>query len=147
MPGNGNKAGMEDEQKGGALSPPELAQKDAPARRSATWTCWETPSQASLAHHTRSNSALVGICRDASRKLSPISRSYFTLQTHRKGDNSAHGCVNVGEFILCKRIHWKPRVSMLSTPATSRSRKSGLVSVPPVSFIQICVIFGRVGHL
>lgn len=66
VPGKGDKAGMEDEQKGRALSPPELAQKDAPARRSATWTCWETPSQASLAHHTRSNSALVGVCQDAS---------------------------------------------------------------------------------
>lgn len=131
MPGKGNKAGMEDEQKGRALSPPELAQKYAPARRSATWTCWETQSQASLAHHTGSNSALVGICQDASWKFGPISRSYLGASS-----SCAQESTESAESACCQQ-----------RPDTSRSRNTGLVSVPPVTFIQICVIFGRPGHL
>lgn len=53
MPGTGSKAGTEDEQKGRALSSPELAHKYAPARRSATWTCWETPSPSQLSASQR----------------------------------------------------------------------------------------------
>lgn len=86
MPGKGNKAGMEDEQKGRALSPPELAQKDAPARRSATWTCWETPSQASLAHHTTPHQVKLRILPRCFVKMWPNKQELlYITNTQKRG--------------------------------------------------------------
>lgn len=84
-PGNQNKAGMEDEQKGRALSSPELAQKYTPARHSASWTRWETPSHVSrIALPTqREGAPLAILCLRKCGLVPPVQKSILSSETAR----------------------------------------------------------------